>query len=59
MEYRILRRVNPFDEYKLYKIFRGKKAKERVEQSLKDLYKNRMNMFKDSDYYTYKIITKD
>jgi hypothetical protein len=59
MEYRILRRVNPFENFETCKIFRGKNAKQRVEQSLKDLYKNRPNIFKNSDYYVYKILVKN
>lgn len=56
MKYLILKRKNPSAEYKLYKVFRGKKAKERATISIKELYRN--IFFKETDYNKYKLIEK-
>lgn len=53
MKFKIKIRVNPFDEWKTYKVFKDKK---RAEQSLKMLRKHTYNLDKGTNYTKYKLV---
>jgi hypothetical protein len=55
MKYIIEQKVNPFDEWKKFKVFKDLK---KAEQSLDTLIKHRFSLFKNTEYEQYRLVTK-
>ena len=54
MKHIIEQKVNPFDEWKKYKVFKDLK---RAEQSLETLNKHKFTLYKNTDYEQYRLVS--